>query len=176
MFMKNLKPIAGKLTLALLLAAGSTAAAGTVQAKTGASDQPQQVNPNPSQTETKHHPHPHGHFRGGHIVKDTAELLGTDPKVLVGQLKQGKTLLQIVQSEKGWSEEEYLKKLTESANRNIDKALAEGKIDREKANKIKAKLPEKLKKVINRSWKDRDTGQPAADYRNNQVNWSHLPH
>lgn len=175
MFMENLKPMAGKLTLALLLAAGSAASAGTAYADTSApADQPQQVSPNPSQTETKHPPH--GHFRGGHIVKDTAELLGIEPKALVEQLKQGKTLLQIVQAEKGWSEEEYLKKLTESANRNIDKALAEGKIDRTKADKIKAKLPYKLKKVIHRSWKDREPGHPTADYQNNQINWNHLPH
>ncbi|MDU4695246.1 MAG: hypothetical protein E6Y08_05485 [Paenibacillus sp.] len=175
MFMENLKPMAGKLTLALLLAAGSAATAGIAYAETSApAEQPQQVSPNPSQAEKKHAPH--GHFRGGHIVKDTAELLGMEPKSLVEQLKQGKTLLQIVQAEKGWSEEEYLKKLTEAANRNIDKALAEGKIDQEKANKIKSKLPEKLKKVINRSWKDREPGHPTADYQNNQINWSHLPH
>ncbi len=129
MFMENLKPIAGKLTLALLLAAGSAAAAGTAYAETGApGDQTPQVSPSPSQTESKPHKHhPHGHFRGGHIVKDTAEMLGMEPKALVDQLKQGKTLLQVVQAEKGWSEEEYLKKLTDSANKNIDKALAEGK-------------------------------------------------
>lgn len=175
MFMENLKPLAGKLTLALLLAAGSAATAGTASAETSApADQSPQVNSNPSRTEMKHPPH--GHFRGGHIVKDTAELLGIEPKALVEQLKQGKTLLQIVQAEKGWSEEEYLKKLTESANRNIDKALTEGKIDRDKADKIKAKFPDKLKKVINRSWKDREPGHPTADYQNNQINWSHLPH
>lgn len=176
MFMENLKPIAGKLTLALLIAAGSTATAGYVYAETGApADQPPQANPTPSQMEANHR-HPHGHFRGGHIVKDTAEMLGIEPKALVGQLKQGKTLLQIVQAQKGWSEAEYLKKLTETANRNIDQALAEGKIDKEKADRIKSKLPDKLKKVINRSWKDREPGQPTADYQNNQVNWSHLPH
>ncbi|MEC2345207.1 hypothetical protein P9H28_14050 [Paenibacillus barengoltzii] len=178
MFMENLKPIAGKLTLALLLAAGSAAAAGTAYAETGApGDQTPQVSPSPSQTESKPHKHhPHGHFRSGHIVKDTAEMLGMEPKALVDQLKQGKTLLQVVQAEKGWSEEEYLKKLTDSANKNIDKALAEGKIDQEKADKMKSKLPDKLKKIINRNWKDRIPGQPAADYQNNKVNWTHMYH
>lgn len=178
MFMENLKPLAGKLTLALLLAIGSAAAAGTAYAVTGApADQTPQVSPSPSQTEARpHQPHPHGHFRGAHIVQDTAEMLGMEPKALVDQLKQGRTLLQVVQAKKGWSEEEYLKKLTESASQNIDKALAEGKIDQERADKMKAKLPEKLKKVINRNWKDRIPGQPAADYQNNKVNWSHMYH
>lgn len=176
MFELKLKPLAGKLTLAILLAACLTATAGTVHAETGGpADQSQKETPGPSQNETKQHHH-HGHFRGGHIVKDTAELMGVEPNTVMEQLKQGKTLLQIVQASKGWSEEEYLKKLTETANRNIDKALAEGKIDREKASEIKAKLPEKLKKVINRSFKDRGPGQPTADYQNNQVNWNHLPH
>lgn len=129
---------------------------------------PQTPSPKPHESRFHHH---HGHFRGGHIVKETAEMLGMEPMALVEQLKQGKTLLQVVQAQKGWSEEEYLKKLTETANRNIDQAVAEGKLDRDKANRIKAQLPEKLKKAINRSWKDRMPGHPAADYQNNQVKW-----
>ncbi|MOA31611.1 hypothetical protein D3C78_1527780 [compost metagenome] len=87
-------------------------------------------------------------------------------------MKQGKTLQQIVQTKKGWTEDEYVKKLTETVSRNIDKALSEGKIDATKAKQIKAELPDKLKKVVNRSWKTSPPGHPATEHQNNKINWS----
>ncbi|MNF10380.1 hypothetical protein D3C80_2113000 [compost metagenome] len=65
-----------------------------------------------------------------------------------------------------------MKKLTEIVSRNVDKALSEGKIDQTKAKQIKAELPAKLKKVINRSWKSSPPGHPATEYQNNKINWS----
>lgn len=171
------KPFAMKSALAILLGCSLAAAAIPAYAEEATAlagqtqetpETPQTPSPKPHESRFHHH---HGHFRGGHIVKETAEMLGMEPMALVEQLKQGKTLLQVVQAQKGWSEEEYLKKLTETANRNIDQAVAEGKLDRDKADRIKAQLPEKLKKAINRSWKDRMPGHPAADYQNNQVKW-----
>lgn len=166
------KPFAVKGALAILLGFSLTAAAIPAYTEGTAAPAGQtQETPSPAQNESKFHHH-HGHLRGGHIVKETAEMLGMEPKALVEQLKQGKTLLEVVQTQKGWSEDDYLKKLTETANRNIDQAVAEGKLEREKADSIKAQLPEKLKKTINRSWKNRmPGGHPAADYQNNQVKW-----
>lgn len=168
------KPFAMKSALAILLGCSLAAAAIPAYAEEATAlagqtqETPQTPSPKPNESRFHHH---RGHFRGGHIVKETAEMLGMEPMALVEQLRQGKTLLQVVQAQKGWSEEEYLKKLTETANRNIDQAVAEGKLDRDKADRIKAQLPEKLKKAINRSWKDRMPGHPAADYQNNQVKW-----
>lgn len=119
------------------------------------------------------HPHPHhhhkGHFRGGHIVKDTAELLNTEPKVLVEELKQGKSLLQVVQARKGWSEAEYVQKLTVVVTKHIDKAIAEGRLSKENAETMKIELPIKLKKIVNRTWKSPTKGHPVTDYRNNTI-------
>ncbi|MNI29389.1 hypothetical protein D3C73_832040 [compost metagenome] len=112
------------------------------------------------------------HFRGGHIIKDTADLTGIDPKTIVEEMKQGKTLQQIVQTKKGWTEDEYVKKLTETLSRNIDKALNEGNIDATKAKQLKAELPDKLKKIVNRTWKSTPQGHPATEYQNNKINWS----
>ncbi|MNW37936.1 hypothetical protein D3C74_149920 [compost metagenome] len=125
-----------------------------------------------SQLDQFHPQHHQGHFRGGHIIKDTADLTGIDSKTIVEEMKKGKTLQQIVQTNKGWTEDEYMKKLTEIVSRNVDKALSEGKIDQTKAKQIKAELPAKLKKVINRSWKSSPPGHPATEYQNNKINWS----
>ncbi len=168
--MNQLKGLAVAGSLALMFAL-APAAAGSVYAETP--EQPGQITTQPeSKDPHAQHPHPpFGHFHGGHIVKDTANLLGIEPKLVVDQLKQGKSLLQVVQTSKGWSEEEYLKKLNETAVRNIDKAVSEGKIDAEKASKMKEILPEKLKKMIHRTWKNNSSGHPTMDYQNNQIHW-----
>lgn len=117
------------------------------------------------------HAHRHGRCHSGPIMRDAAKLLGLEPKILVQQLKQGKTLLQIAHSSKGWSEAELVKKLTESATLRIDQALAEGRINQEKANRIKAELPDKLKRAVHRNWKDKLRSKPTTDYQNNKINW-----
>ncbi|MNO82773.1 hypothetical protein D3C76_740570 [compost metagenome] len=154
--MYRLKTAAVAGSLALLLTLGFTPA--------GSASAHSQLD----QFEPQHH---RGHFRGGHIIKDTADLTGIDTKTIVEEMKQGKTLQQIVQTNKGWTEDEYVKKLTETVSRNIDKALSEGKIDAAKAKQIKAELPDKLKKIVNRTWKSSPPGHPATEHQNNKINW-----
>ncbi|MNO48158.1 hypothetical protein D3C76_384900 [compost metagenome] len=155
--MKHLKNAAISSGLALLLAISITPVSSA------------SVNAQQDQFHPQHH---HGQFRGGHIIMDTAEITGIDSKKIVEELKQGKTLQQIVQTNKGWSEDEYVKKLSETASRHIDKALSEGKIDAAKAQQIKAELPTKLKKIVNRPWKSSPPGHPATEFQNNKINWS----
>lgn len=128
--------------------------------------------PSRTQNSQDHGKHGHRHgCHGGHILGDSAKLLGIEPKSLVQQLKQGKTLLQIAQANKGWNEQDFIKRLTESATLHIDQALAQGKMDQAKADKLKAGLPERLKKAVNRTWKDKPRSQPTTDYQNNKINW-----
>lgn len=168
--MNQLKGLAVASSLALML---TLAPAASGSAFASAQQQPQQVTAQPESKDPHvRHPHPpFRHFHGGHIVKDTAELLGIESKVVIEQLKQGKSLLQVAQATKGWSEEEYLKKLNEKAVKNIDKAVAEGKIEAEKASKLKEVMPDKLKKMIRRTWKSNNSGHPTMDYQNNQIHW-----
>lgn len=127
----------------------------------------------PQDTKEPHKPpHPHkGHVRGGHIVKDTADLLGTEPRMLVEELKQGKSLLQVVQARKGWSEAEYVQKLTVIVTKHIDEAAAEGRLSKEKAEIMKTELPVKLKKIVNRTWNRPSKGHPVTEHRNNTILW-----
>ncbi|MFD1178064.1 hypothetical protein ACFQ3W_17380 [Paenibacillus puldeungensis] len=178
--MSKLKAFAFHATLSVLLAMSLLPTAGTAAAEAVRFMEPHEplpqdtapnnANNNAATEKSKPHCNNQG-FRGGHIVKDTADLLGMDPKTLLAQLHQGKTLLQITQDRKGWSEAEYIQKLTVTIYRNIDKAIAAGKLDQNKAAKIKAGLPEKLSRVIKRPWKQHPPGYPTNDYHNNQVQW-----
>ncbi|WP_033404100.1 hypothetical protein [Paenibacillus fonticola] len=159
----------GSLVVVLALctyAIASDAAYADNEPAAAANVQPQEV-----KEEGKHPHHRHRHFRGGHIVTDTAELLGIEPKTLVEELKQGKSLLQVVQARKGWNEAEYVQKLTVMANRHIDKAIDEGKLSKEKAGEIKTKLPAKLKKVVNRTWNSPAKENPVTEFRHNTIQW-----
>ncbi|WP_334073040.1 MULTISPECIES: hypothetical protein [Paenibacillus] len=129
--------------------------------------------PNTENGERQGKPHrlPFRHSRGGHLVKDTAAMLGMEPKELLDRLRKGKSLMQVVQAEKGWSEVEYIKKLTEAASRHLDEAVTEGKLAPEQAAKIKQRLPDKLNKIIHRTWKNGTPGHPALDMHHNHIVW-----
>lgn len=124
-------------------------AASSLKVEAPSVQNPNNAPPAPEGQVKRHH---HKHHFGGFAIKTTADLIGVDKKELVGQLKTGRTLLQIVQEKKGWSEDEYLNKLTDASSQKIDAAVQKGKIDAERATKLKAALPAKLRDVINRNW------------------------
>lgn len=123
---------------------------------------------NPAETGRAEHPqngqhkHPRGHFFGFHAIKTTAELIGVSDQQLIAELKTGKTLSQIVQEKKGWPESEYIAKLTDSSSKRIDAAVQQGKIDAERASKIKAALPSKLKETVNKNWSQWLSSKPGT--------------
>ncbi|MDD9266937.1 hypothetical protein ACFPES_07805 [Paenibacillus sp. GCM10023248] len=84
--------------------------------------------------------------KGG--AMDFAAILGIDPTVLKEEIKQGKTIVQIAQEKANLTEEALLAKLTEAETKKIDVALSSGKIKQEQADKMKAGLADRLKKVI----------------------------
>lgn len=106
------------------------------------------------------------HKLGGHILQDTAKLIGIEQNELISELKQGKSLLQIVQARKGWTEDQYIQKLMPLVIAHIEKAEAEGTISKEKAQTIKTKLPSKLKHIVNRTWKIPSQGHPVHHFHN----------
>lgn len=150
-FKKTSVITASVLGMALLCAplASQPAVASEVHTGVASIQNPNSAHSTPEGQVKRHH---HRHHFGGFTVKTTADLIGVDKKELVDQLKTGRTLVQIVQEKKGWSESEYLKKLTDISSKRIDTAVQSGKIDAEKANKLKSALPAKLKEAINRNW------------------------
>lgn len=171
MSMNHLSKLLGKSLLAAVTAAGCLAAGDAVLAYNEPSAIPEASPEGGKQQQMPRHHHHKKHFRGGHIVKDTAELLDVEPKILIEELKEGKSLLQIVQARKGWSEAEYVRKLTAVVTGHIDKAAAEGRMTPEKAAALKTELPAKLKRIVNRTWKMPAKGHPVTDYRNNTILW-----
>lgn len=79
---------------------------------------------------------------------DFATILGIDASVLKEEIKQGKTIVQIAQDKANLSEEALLAKLTEAETKKIDTALSEGKLKQEQADKLKAGLADRLKKIV----------------------------
>jgi len=114
----------------------------------------------PSGAEEHKHRHPH-HKRGAGFLKETAALLGIQQETLIKDWKQGKTLKQIAKEQKGWDEAELLKKLTESHSAKIDAALQAGSITKEQAELAKKSLPERLKKMINYTYQERQQPNKA---------------
>lgn len=118
----------------------------------------------------KEHGHPHGanrNFRaGGHfIINETAKLLEMDRSELVDSLKAGKTLYALAQEKKGWSEDQYIQKLSEAASLKVDESVKDGRITKEDADKLKAGLPVMIKLSLSRTAQFHQTKpsqQPAA--------------
>lgn len=98
----------------------------------------------------RHHPGKEGAFRaGGHfIIFETAKLLEMDRTELIKSLKAGKTLPELAQQKKGWTEEQYIQKLSESASQRLDHAISKGHLTKAEAEKLKSELPAMLKHRI----------------------------
>lgn len=101
----------------------------------------------------KEHPsHPHhgrGFRAGGHfIVNETARLLEMDRSELVDSLKNGKTLYGIAREKKGWTEDQYIQKLSEAASLKLDESIKSGQLSADEVKKLKAGLPALLKLSI----------------------------
>ncbi|WP_019911395.1 hypothetical protein [Paenibacillus sp. HW567] len=100
-------------------------------------------------TKTEHH-HPAGKERGfragGYfILNETSNLLDMDRAEIVRSLKSGKTLYTLAREKKGWSEEQYLQKLSEAASPRLEEAIKDGRLTKAEANKLKEGLPALLK-------------------------------
>ncbi|GGA40246.1 hypothetical protein [Paenibacillus physcomitrellae] len=182
MKLKTTAIAAGALSLALvasLLPAPQTAfgqASASLQAKAEPSanlgDSSSSPTAGQDQEHKRHHRKP---YFAGFAVRTTADLIGVEKAELVNQLKAGRTLMQIVKEKKGWSESEYVSKLTEASSKRIDSAVQNGKIDAERATKLKAALPAKLKEIVNRDWSkelkkhDSKTGAQSGIFRQHEV-------
>ncbi len=102
------------------------------------------------------HPHPPGFdkdFRagGGHfIINETSKLLEIDRHELVRSLRSGTTLYALAKEKKGWTEEQYIQKLSEAAVMKLETCIKDGRLTQSEADKLKAGLPALLKLGISR--------------------------
>lgn len=96
------------------------------------------------------HPHHARGFRaGGHfILSETAKLLDMDRAELMNSLKNGQTLYSLAKEKKGWSEDQYIQKLSDAASQKLDESIQDGQLTKDEVKKLKAGLPALLKLSI----------------------------
>jgi plasmid maintenance system antidote protein VapI len=82
------------------------------------------------------------------IVEEAAEILGLQTDKVRQSLKDGKSLLDLAK-EQGLSEADFTSRLLAVRNSKVDEALKSGKITKEKADKVKAKMQEHISFMIN---------------------------
>lgn len=129
----------------LALAGGSLAIAATGLLPAGAQET-QQTQTQPSQNGQKSgHPGLRRHAAKG-AVKTAADTIGIPPKDLVKELK-GKSLTDVANAH-GVNPQTVADALVSKANERIDEAVTNGKISAEKAAEVKAKVPEKVSKLM----------------------------
>ncbi|MGF7029891.1 uncharacterized protein YidB (DUF937 family) [Paenibacillus mucilaginosus] len=88
--------------------------------------------------------------RGMPLYEEAAAVLGMDKTALKAALKN-KTLVQLA-AEKGISEADLIAKLQAERNKQIDAAVAAGRLTSEKAEKIKQHMGEHLSLMVNRKF------------------------
>ncbi|MBM7865622.1 DUF2680 domain-containing protein [Heliobacterium gestii] len=88
------------------------------------------------------------HAPGGvNPFQQVADVLQMTQDELKAELKAGKSLEEIAQA-KGVAKEDLKAKLLETANANIDKAVADGKLTAEKADQFKANLEKRIDNML----------------------------
>jgi len=93
-----------------------------------------------------------GHFHKQPIIEEAAALLGMDTSKLKAELKD-KTLVEIAK-EKGVSEADLIAKLNAVRGKKIDEAVQSGKLDAEKAEKIKSRMTKHIQFMVNHKQSD----------------------
>lgn len=99
------------------------------------------------------HESKHGHKRF-FLFEDAAAVIGMQPDELKKQLEGGKSLAELAKA-KGIDEAALVEKMMALRMQKVEEAVKAGKITQEKADLIKAKLPEHLKMLVTKKdWKD----------------------
>jgi ribosomal protein S20 len=91
--------------------------------------------------------------RGYRILKDAlkaaAKEIGVSEDQLKDALKNGKSIAQVAKDHDK-SVDDVVDAIVKEATSDIDQAVKDGKLDSGKADKIKQKLPDRVKKLVNR--------------------------
>jgi hypothetical protein len=82
-------------------------------------------------------------------VKDAAGVIGISPADLAKELKDGKSIADVATAH-NVSPQAVIDKLVADANAKVDAAVAAGKITQEKGDAAKAKMPERVTKLVNK--------------------------
>jgi len=94
-----------------------------------------------------------GHPKLRHLakaaVKDAAGVIGIEPKELLSDLKAGQSIAEVATAH-GVDPQTVIDKLVTDASARVDQAVTNGKLTAEQAAKIKAALPDRVTKLVNK--------------------------
>ncbi len=81
------------------------------------------------------------------VFGDVAKQLGMTPQDLLTELRSGKSLADVAKA-KGLDEQKVIDSLVSAADARIDQAVKDGKLAQDKADTMKAKLPDRIKALV----------------------------
>ena len=135
------------------------AAAGTIDA--GRAEQAKQKLPDVASrfvNETKQR-------RGHRVLKDAVQAAAKEIGVSVEELKDarksGKSIAQVAKDHNK-SVDDVVKAVVKAATSDVDQAVKDGKLDSQKADQIKQKLPDRVKQLVNREPKRGSSATPGT--------------
>jgi hypothetical protein len=82
------------------------------------------------------------------VVQETADTIGISTDQLKSELKSGKSIAQVA-TENNVDPQTVITTIDNDVNARVDQAVTDNKLSPEKADKIKAKAPEVITKVVN---------------------------
>jgi uncharacterized protein YidB (DUF937 family) len=85
--------------------------------------------------------------RPGRLIKAVAEVLGVEPAVVAETLASGGTIAELASSQ-GVSIEELVEALVARLTERLEQAVAEGKIDDQRAARLIASAPQRIERLI----------------------------
>lgn len=80
-------------------------------------------------------------------IKIAAKVLNTTPQTLENELRAGQSIAQVAQN-KGVSEQQVVNAIVRDLSAFIDKRVQSGMLAEEKANQLKAELPDRVKQMV----------------------------
>ncbi len=138
----------------LALATGSVAIAaftpiGSAFAQDGTTPSTQPATSNPTQDGQHQGRAARRHHVARAAIKDAAGVIGIAPKDLAAALKDGQSVAEVATAH-NVNPQTVIDKLVADAGARLDKAVADGKLTQEKADKAKAALPDRVTKLVNK--------------------------
>ena len=155
------KPVIAAVAAAGLVggAAGAVVLAPTIS---GAQDAPEATAPQDS-PQTDHGPRGKaGHHRGDRL-QAAADAIGVETEALAEALRSGQTLAQVAEAN-GVDPQTVIDAMVAEANTHLDEAVAEGRIDEEKAAEIRSNLTERITTFVNEGPSE-DMGRRGGHHR-----------
>lgn len=156
-----------KLWISLGLATAVAVSAGSAFAASSSTPDNQ-----PSAQHQKHQHDKMGWEAGMKNNQQLLDLLKVDAATLQNDLKSGKSLADIAAA-KGVSEQQVIDLLVKQQTQRIDQAVQAGKVTSDKASQFKAKLPERVKQMVEQKGLFKEhKGQKA--HKGHYGNFGHL--